>query len=296
MLELDGYATKTARVPIRRQKLVRWENVALTPLSKTPESPETQEGISKKSDEEGMVLIPAGEFLMGSSKGFQREKPPHAVYLDAYHIDKHEVTNAQYQQFMQATGYPAPEYWTQAPPGMNDFPIGVENPDHPVVGVSFDDALKYADWAGKTLPTEAQWEKAARGGLLDKRYPLGDTLTHDNANFLGTGGLDKWIYTAPVASFTPNHFGLYDMVGNVGEWCLDVYEPDYYSKSPKQNPVNLPAATAAQAGQNFAAVNKYAIRGGAWQMNSLYLSCSYRDGASGKSPYIGFRCAANAND
>ena len=282
-LELDGYVTKTARVPIHRQKLVRWENVTLTPLSKTPETPETQGEIPRQSDEGDMVLIPAGEFLMGSNKGFQREKPSHKVYLDAYYIDKREVTNAQYQKFMQATGYSAPAYWTQAPPGMKSFPIGTENPDHPVIGVSFDDALKYAAWAGKTLPTEAQWEKAARGGLLGKKYPLGDTLTHDDANFLGTAGLDKWIYTAPVASFLPNGFGLYDIAGNVWEWCLDAYEPDYYSKSPKQNPVN----------QNVAAMKKHAIRGGAWHMNLLYLTCSYRDGASGKSPYIGFRCAAS---
>ena len=154
------------------------------------------------------------------------------------------------------------------------------------MGVSFDDALKYTAWVGKTLLTEAQWEKAARGGLIGKKYPLGDTLTHDNANFLGTSRLDKWIYSAPVASFPANHFGLYDMVGNVWEWCLDAYESDYYSKSPQQNPVN----------QNSATAKKHAIRGGAWHMNLLYLTCSYRDGALSKSPYIGFRCAANAND
>ncbi|MBM3242463.1 PEGA domain-containing protein [Candidatus Poribacteria bacterium] len=290
-LELDGYATKTTRVPIRRQKLVRWENVALTLLSNPSPSPPltggSEWGGGKKPltthhspDTRTMALIPAGEFLMGSGEGFDREKPPHTVYLHVYYIDKYEVTNAQYQQFMQATGYPAPAYWTQAPAGMKDFPIGAENPDHPVVGVSFDDALKYATWAGKTLPTEAQYEKAARGSLFGKKYPLGDTLTHNDANFLSTGGPDKWIYSAPVASFPPNNFGLYDMVGNIWEWCLDAYEPDYYSKSPEQNPVN----------QNFTATKKHAIRGGAWHMNVLYLSCSFRDGASGKSPYIGFRC------
>ena len=187
---------------------------------------------------------------------------------------------------MQATGHPAPAYWTQAPPGMKDFPLGAENPDHPVVGVSLAKALKYAAWADKTLPTEAQWEKAARGGLSGKRYPLGDTLTHDNANFLGVGGGDKWIYSAPVASFPPNHLGLYDMVGNVWEWCLDAYKFDYYNKSPKRNPVN----------KDYETTKKRVIRGGAWHMNLLYLHCSYRDGAASQSPNIGFRCAANAPD
>jgi len=282
-LQLEGYAEKTVRITLQRQRLVRW-NATLKPLSESQETPELKQTTAKKSskiDGAEMVFIPAGEFQMGNSRGFPKEKPVHTVYLDAYYIDSHEVTNAQYQKFMAATGHPAPEYWMQTPPGMKDFPIGKDNPDHPVVGVSWDDAMAYARWAGKTLPTEAQWEKAARGGLAGMKYPQGNTLKNDDANASGASKGDQWKYTAPVGKFAPNRFGLYDMAGNVWEWCLDAYAPEYYRHSPARNPANL----------SFKKTNKRTIRGGGWRQSIFYQNNSYRDGANHSSPDIGFRCA-----
>ena len=166
----------------------------------------------------GMVLIPAGEFQMGDSlDGMNNALPVHTVYLDAFYMDIYEVTTAQYQKFMEATGY---RFWY-----MEDI---YDAPEKPVVGVSWFDAVAYAGWAGKRLPTEAEWEKAARGGLSGKRYPWGDEISHDDAS--GADG------TSPVGSFAPNGYGLYDMAGNVWEWCADWYDADYYSSSPKRNP------------------------------------------------------------
>ncbi len=174
-----------------------------------------------------MVLIPAGEFQMGSENS-ENEMPVHTVYLDDFYMDVHEVTNAQYQEFLNATGHELPEYWDD--PRFNA-------PDQPVVGVTWYDAVAYCQWAGKRLPTEAEWEKAARGGLVGYKYPWGDTLTRDNANYVGTGGTDIWNDTSPVRSFAPNGYGLFDMIGNVYEWCLDYYDYNYYYISPSYNPM-----------------------------------------------------------
>jgi formylglycine-generating enzyme required for sulfatase activity len=220
-----------------------------------------------------MALIPAGEFQMGSNER-DNEKPVHTVYLDAFYIDKYEVTNAQYRKFMDATEYKAPACWDDSK---------FNAPGHPVVSVSWDDAVAYAKWAGKRLPTEAQWEKAARGGLVGKKYPWGDELTHDYANYSGTGGRDKWEYTSPVGSFPPNGYGLYDMAGNVWEWCADWYDKDYYKNSPKQNPKGPDSG------------NIRVLRGGSWGTGDGYFlraACRFDLEASVRYYYVGFRCSA----
>jgi sulfatase modifying factor 1 len=226
----------------------------------------------------GMVLIPAGEFQMGDSlDGKSWALPVHTVYLDAFYIDKCEVTNAQYKKFMDAKGYKAPSYWND--PNYNA-------PNNPVVGVSWYDAKAYADWAGKRLPTEAEWEKSARGGLVGKRYPWGDDITHDNANYDSTGGKDIWEYTSPIGSFAPNGYGLYDMAGNVYEWCADWYYSDYYASSPKSNPKGPSSGVGA------------VLRGGSWGCStSTSSTCSLRvAGRAGGYPTeggsydFGFRC------
>jgi sulfatase modifying factor 1 len=222
-----------------------------------------------------MVLIPAGEFQMGDSfkEGQDNELPVHTVYLDAFYMDVYEVTNAQYKKFMDTTGYKAPAYWND--PNYNA-------PNTPVVGVTWYDAKAYADWAGKRLPTEAEWEKAARGGLVGKRYPWGDTISHDDANYEGTGGKDTWTYASPVGSFAPNGYGLYDMAGNVWEWCADWYDGNYYVNSPKSNPEGPDSGSYK------------VLRGGSWFSTDYYLlRTAYRYGYRSPTNYygdVGFRC------
>ncbi|MDE0043007.1 MAG: SUMF1/EgtB/PvdO family nonheme iron enzyme [Candidatus Poribacteria bacterium] len=164
-----------------------------------------------------MALVPPGEFLMGAiddddmgyTKSFREEKPQHVVYLDAFHIDVYQVTNAQYRKFVDATGHPSPNPW-------NDSNFNA--PNQPVVGVSWFDAVAYAKWAGKRLPTEAEWEKAARGGLVNKRYPWGNeppdgTQCNFKDRDVDTDILyderinDGYRYTAPVGSYPPNGYG-----------------------------------------------------------------------------------------
>jgi sulfatase modifying factor 1 len=210
------------------------------PIPIIPPSPTLPQITGK--DGAPMVLIPAGDFQMGSNDS-DDEKPVHTVYLDAFYIDIYEVTNAQYKKFMDATKYKEPNYW-------NDSKFNA--PNHPVVGVRWNDAVAYTKWAGKRLPTEAEWEKAARGGLVGKKYPWGDNLTHDDANYSGTGGKDKWVNTSPVGSFAPNGYGLYDMAGNVWEWCADWYDSKYYASSPKSNPKGPSSGERA------------VLRGGSW--------------------------------
>jgi formylglycine-generating enzyme required for sulfatase activity len=225
----------------------------------------------KGKDGAPMVLIPAGEFQMGGND-HDNEKPIHTVYVDAFYMDKYEVTNKQYGKFMDATGYKAPRYWSDSK---------YNAPEQPVVSVSWHDAAAYAKWSGKRLPTEAEWEKAARGDLTGKKYPWGDKLTHDDANYKGTGGKDRWDNTSPVGSFSPNGYGLYDMTGNVCEWCSDWLGENYYSSSPKRNP------TGPSSGE------KRVLRGGEWfYFPSDNLRCA---GRSSSNPtytilLVGFRC------
>jgi formylglycine-generating enzyme required for sulfatase activity len=221
-----------------------------------------------------MVLLPAGEFQMGDSfsEGWDRERPVHIVYVDNFYMDIYLVTNEQYKKFMDATGHNAPMFWND--PDYN-------GPDYPVVGVSWYDAEAYCKWAGKRLPTEAEWEKAARGDLVNKRYPWGNNLSRDDANYSGKGGKDIWKYSSPVGSFPKNGYGLYDMAGNVWEWCADWYDEKYYSISPKLNPKGPDSG-------------KYkSLRGGSWYYNGNYgLRITYRFTGlpSLGNTFFGFRC------
>jgi formylglycine-generating enzyme required for sulfatase activity len=230
-----------------------------------------------------MVEIPAGEFRMGtdSDVGFPAdgEGPARDVSLDAFHIDRHAVTNAEFLQFVRDTGYtteseefgwsfvfedfvaPADESrvmqsveaapWWVAVEGANWLrPEGpassiTERLKHPVTQVSWADAQAYAEWAGKRLPTEAEWEKAARGGLVGKRYPWGDELTPDGEHRCNiwqgefperNTGADGYLGTAPVDTFAQNEYGLHSVAGNVWEWCADWFSPDHHVGGPRENP------------------------------------------------------------
>ena len=230
---------------------------------------------------EGMVLIPAGEFQMGDhfNEGHGNELPVHTVYLDAFYLDIYEVTNAQYGKFMNATGHSAPRYWNNS---------SYNAPEQPVVGVSWHDAVAYAEWAGKRLPTEAEWEKAARGGLIGKRYPWGDEAPDAGgvyrANYYAgdNSAADGYEYAAPVGSFPSNGYGLYDMAGNVWEWCADGYDSSYYANSPRNNPLG-PGSGSSRV-----------LRGGSWFDITYHLRVSYRsyDDPTRTYYYVGFRCVS----
>jgi len=247
----------------------------LTGCSDEPD--ESRTPVTGGKDNVKMVLIPAGEFQMGDSlDGMSWAIPVHTVYLDAFYIDAYEVTNAQYKKFMDATNHQTPREWKNS-----DF----NAPEHPVVGVTWYDAVAYAEWVGKRLPTEAEWEKAACSGLVGRRYPWGNDLDHDDANYNGTGGKDQWAYTSPVGSFAPNDHGLYDMAGNGSEWCADWYDSNYYSNSPNSNPTGPSSGTCR------------VLRGGSWYNNSAsYLRIAYRlySDPTGTSDSFGFRGVQDA--
>ncbi len=228
--------------------------------------------ITTEKDGAVMALVPAGSFEMGDSfdEGDADERPVHLVRLDAFYMDRYEVTIGQYKQFLRETGYGTlpqqtptwmAEKWEAVGKKngqhLEDFTLPTD--DHPVVGVGFADAQAYAEWAGKRLPTEAEWEYAARGGLDRKRYVWGDAAPEGSeCNFSGfadqtlEGIEDGYRYTAPVGSYQPNGYGLYDMVGNVWEWCNDWYSGDYYSRADAENPTGPEIGT------------ERVIRGGGW--------------------------------
>ncbi len=215
-----------------------------------------------------MALVPAGSFEMGDAlqEGEEEEQPVHTVELDAFYMDVHEVTMEQWKKFKDGKKLDA---WVKnASPGKK----------HPVVGVLWEDAVAYAKAMGKRLPTEAEWEYAARGGLVGKRFPWGDENLDDDAiprmhaNFDGKGGHDKWgEKTAPVGSFPPNGYGLFDMAGNAFEWTNDWFKYEYYKKSPRKNP------TGPKAGDNVNQDKKeHVIRGGSASLNSWSLRVAKR--------------------
>lgn len=211
-----------------------------------------------------MVFVPSGEFLMGLNEA-PDERPPHQVYLDDYWIDRYPVTNAQFQRFISETVYQAQGGWRR------EFTPGKEN--HPVVNVSWHDATYFSKWAGKALPTEAQWEKAARG--TDGRvYPWGNQWDGSRCNISGRG-------TTPVDQYLNgvSPCGCFDMSGNVLEWCEDWYDKDYYRNSPRDNPKG-------------ASSGKYKVlRGGSWGGNSRNTRVTFRlrYGPSLWFNYDGFR-------
>jgi sulfatase modifying factor 1 len=227
--------------------------------------------------EKDMVVIPRGEFTMGSKE--HADEPAHNVVTDAYAIDKYEVSNDKYKQFMTATGHPAPAYWDD--PRLN-------KPNHPVVGVNWNDATAFCKWEGKRLPTEAEWERAAKGPKGDAHYPWeGHDINPNKANYG-----QNYTGTKPIDSFPEgvNGFGLYNMAGNVFEWVQDWYDPKYYRESPALNP------QGPDKGYNFANQGQVRVlRGGSWLAPETSLHASHRfwnqpeNNSYGVG--LGFRCA-----
>jgi len=159
--------------------------------------------------------------------------------------------------------------------------------------VSWYAACAYAEWVKASLPTEAQWEKAARGGLAAQKFPFKGELSHDYANYDSTEGNDQWETTAPVGCFPANGYGLYDMAGNAAEWCSDEYSDDYYKNSPKDNPTG-PGTAVKFNNYDFISVDTpRVIRGGSWYDEYPdFLRCAYRNKSepTDTSDYVGFRC------
>ncbi|MFD5275094.1 formylglycine-generating enzyme family protein [Glutamicibacter sp. NPDC058337] len=280
------------------------------------------------------VEIPAGRFAMGDhhNEGYSHdgETPVHEVVLDGFHMQTTTVTNTLFENFVQATGYrttaerfgisavfyaafqgqrndiynrvPGAPWWLAVKGADWMHPSGPESDlsklgDHPVVHVSWDDASAYCQWAGTRLPTEAEWEYAARGGLQGKRLVWGDELTPEhmwNCNIWQgrfpheNSADDGYLTTAPVQSYRPNEYGLWQMAGNVWEWCHDRFEADYYSRSPLTNPQGPSTGT------------RRVLRGGSYLCHDSYCN-RYRVAArSSNTPEstsgnIGFRVVSGAS-
>lgn len=216
-----------------------------------------------------LILIPGGEFLMGQADGRDEERPVHRVSVAPFRLGRCQVSNAEYDEFRKATGRAVPPFRLQ--PEFAD-------PAQPVVGVSWFDAIGYCAWLpGFRLPTEAEWEFAARGGLEQQLYPWGGAPVFDRPNYR-----TRWACAPePVATAAPNGFGLYDMCENVHEWCADWYDPAYYATSPVDNPQGPPAGT------------RRASRGGAWRHQIKIARCAARSSIPPEFCYAdyGFRVA-----
>ena len=269
-VKADGYAEAVERFKVRRGHPFSWEFTLTKGIPKT---------ITGRDGAE-MVLIPAGEFQMGSndSDADDDEEPVHTVYVDGFYMDKYEVTVGQYKQFIRATGHRA----------LLDYVSDYSPTDkHPVIYVNWHDAMAYAQWAGKRLPTEAEWEKAARGGLVGKTYPWGNAIDSNKANYGDNVGK-----TTAVGKYPPNGYGLCDMAGNVWEWCLDEYNKGFYKSSPSRNPIS--GGSISYVINNFTSVNSSRVlRGGSWGRNpeSVRVANRSRSAPTDTFGYVGFRCA-----
>lgn len=289
---------------------------------------------TKATRRDGMVLIPGGLFLMGSDElgsfPADGEGPVRRVAVRPFYLARAAVSNAQFAAFIKATGYRTEAerfgwsfvfyqfvpfdskvrvrgtsratpwwlavngaYWAQ-PEGPGS---GISDRlRHPVVHISWNDAIAYCRWAGLRLPTEAEWEFAARGGLKQRRYPWGDDLTPHGTHrcniWQGTfpdhnTGADGYLGTAPVTTYPPNRYGLYNMVGNVWEWCADWFSATYHIRGPRDNPTGPPSGQAK------------VMRGGSYLCHHSYCN-RYRVAArSSNMPEsaadnMSFRCASDA--
>lgn|GEM_PF-1156997 len=249
-----------------------------------------------------MVVVPAGEFTMGSPDGFgdADEQPQHVVTLAEFQIDQYEVTNLQYAQFL-SLGH---EQHYHPKMKIVEHENGIYIPEagyekHPVVYVSYENALAYARWQGKSLPTEAQWEKAARG-IEMRVYPWGNGLENANLNYWNSGDpFETTFYppTTPVGYYNGSNwngyqtrgshspYGAYDLAGNVAEWCLDWYQPDYYQPNTPPDPVGPATGTHR------------VVRGGSWADDAYHVRSAARSHHPPfePSPFIGFRCVKQDN-
>ena len=216
-------------------------------------------GVSKIL-EPSCVPIPEGYFKMGCETGRDDERPVHRVWADAFEMAIFQVRNRDWAAFMEAAAQAAPAEWRNA-----DF----NHPDQPVVAINWGDAEQYCSWLSQVsgrnyrLPTEAEWEKAAKGGRENPLYAWGDDPPQDHDEYIRrwSGNVSGPL---PVGQGAPNPFGLYDICENVHEWCSDWYSPDYYASSPERNPTGPPSGA------------RRASRGGAWRHHIKVSRCAAR--------------------
>jgi len=233
---------------------------------------------------EEMVLIPAGEFTMGRTELtpddkttmrphiFLDDRPVRKVSLDAYYLDTHEITNQKYAEFLTKNpGQSAPYHWVggKFPEGSGTFPV---------FNVNWESANSYCAWAGKRLPTEAEWERAARSGQDGLDYPWGNKISSQNARY------DVRTGPGPVGGFPPNSFGLYDMISNMAEWCSDWFNRTYYEAGENRNPKGPENGLYK------------VIRGGSWADGPRRITVFFRNWVhpNQRTPNIGFRCAKSS--
>jgi formylglycine-generating enzyme required for sulfatase activity len=274
---------------------------------------------NKTKNPSNMVLIPAGSFQMGINKSdlkelikmghdvphmnelnaywwFGNELPAHMVKVKAFYMDAYEVTNREFMEFVKETGYKAQGNWQKY--------ATKDRMDHPVVNVTWNDAEAYAKWVGKRLPTEEEWEYAATGGKNVKWFPWGNSPDPTKANYRSQGesffaGLIRIlgflkINTKPVGSYEANGFGLYDMCGNVSEWCENIRKP--YPGGPTDTWIY---SKFGPYKDNQKPKYGRAIRGGSWiTCNSVFLTIKYRRGEHENyfSNYLGFRCVKSIKE
>lgn len=237
------------------------------------------------TDEKGVImrLVPAGDFTMGSDNGFDNEKPAHQVYLDAFYMDIYEVTNVLYRACVDAGGCNPPEdLHSQSRYFYYDDP---KYDNYPMINVNWFQSQSYCEWRGGSLPTEAQWEKAARG-TDGRTYPWGEEISCDNANY-NRGGFFEQEHcvgdTTEVGSYESGKspYGIYDMAGNVSEWVADWASDTYYQDSPSSNPLG------PESGE-------YRVqRGGDWAINETFAATFTRfpNIPENGTIYRGFRCS-----
>jgi formylglycine-generating enzyme len=230
-----------------------------------------------------LVPIPEGSFLMGSDAGQDCERPVHRVWIDSFFLASTQVTNAEYSRFLRATGKQPPPFWRDK---------NFDDPQQPVAGASWHEANLYCDWltlhSGRKhrLPTEAEWEFAARGGLEQKLFPWGDAPPQSLPDYA-----QRWqTGPDPVARYAPNAFGLYDIGDNVHEWCSDWYDPNYYAISPERNPIGPEQSPMKPA--------RKSSRGGSWRHHIKVSRCSARSSIPPGFQYsdYGFRVACDRSD
>jgi len=236
---------------------------------------------------DGMVPVPEGCFDMGDafSEGYADELPVHQVCISGFEMDRYEVTNAKYAECVDSGACDAPRITSS-----RTRPEYYGHPDYdsfPVIFVNWEQATDFCTWAGKRLPTEAEWEYAARGGLAGMRYPHGDEIDGTDANYWNSG--DPWDNdTSPVGDYPANGYGLYDMAGNVWEWVNDWYDEDYYPYCVDNGIVQDPP------GPDSSPDTRRVVRGSSWYRYAYTLRVANRRYNFPTYEYYrsGFRCAS----